>query len=175
MSYGHHRKLAACCFGPLSSAAPLLEFGPGVQIYPPAPPLNPHPVVEEVQEEGVPEEVVVPGSLKMEEEVEGPEETRRQVGVEEAAEEPNRALCWGEGVEVQLYLVGREEVEERRWALLMAVVEAALLGLWREEVEEDQSCGEVEEVAVLLWMVEAEALQKDNRNLCYSKPTKKTG
>lgn len=117
--------------------------------------------MEVVREEGVLEEAVVPRSLKMEEEeVEGPEETRRQVGVEEVAGEPTRALCWGEEVEVQLYLVGMEEVEEeeRRWALLMAVVEAALLGLWREEVEEVRSCGEVEEVVVLLWMVEVEVL-----------------
>lgn len=135
--------------------------------------------MEEVREEGVLEEAVVPRSLKLEEEVEGPEETRRQVGVEEVAGQPTRALCWGEEVEVQLYLVGREEVEEeeRRWALLMAAVEAALLCLWREEVEEDQSCGEVEEeVVVLLWMVEAaevEVLQKDNRMLCYGKHTLK--
>lgn len=130
--------------------------------------------MEEVREEGVLEEVVVPRSLKMEEEVEGPEETRRQIGVEEVAGEPTQALCWGEEVEVQLYLVGREEVEEERsWALLMAVVEAALLGLWREEVEEDRSCGEVEEVVVLLWMVEVEVLQKDNRMLRYGKHTLK--
>lgn len=83
MSHGHHRTRAACCFGPLSSAAPLLEFGSGVQIYPPAPPLNPRPVAEEEREEGVPEEaaVAVLRPLKEEEEVEGPEETGRQAGV----------------------------------------------------------------------------------------------
>lgn len=94
--------------------------------------------------------MVVPRPLKMEEEEEeGLVETGRQAGVEVAAGEQSRALCWGEEVVVLPYLAGREEVEEeQRWALLTAEVEAALLCLWRE----------VGEGAVLLWMVEVEVL-----------------
>lgn len=141
---------------------PLLEFGPGVPIYPRAAPLNLLLLAEVAREEGVPEEAaaagVEPRPLKMEEEVEGPVETGRQVGAVEVGEELPRALCWGEEV-VHPYLAGRVAVGVgRQWALWMEAVEAALLGLWKGVGEEGQCCGEVEEVAVLLWMVEVEVL-----------------